>query len=61
MLKNVNLQRILQEFHDFQKENNHQLDDIKDELNKTNQRIGEAEDRIGNQIANNGASNEKHA
>lgn len=28
------------------KENNSQLDDIKNELNKTNQRIGEAEDCI---------------
>lgn len=42
----VNMERILQEIQLFQRENNHQLEDIKDELNKTNQRIEEAEDRI---------------
>lgn len=41
----VNLERILTEIQDFRKENSRQLDDIKDELNKTNQRIGEAEGR----------------
>ena len=42
----VNLERILQEIQDFRKECNCQLEDIKNELNKTNQRIKEAEDRI---------------
>lgn len=42
----VNMEMILREIQDFRKENNRQLDDIKDELNKTNQRIEVAEDRI---------------
>ncbi|KAI2660320.1 LINE-1 type transposase domain-containing protein 1 [Labeo rohita] len=42
----INLERILEEIQNFRKENNRQLDEIKIELNKTNQRIGHAEDRI---------------
>lgn len=42
----VNLERILEEIQSFRKENTRQLDEIKGELNKTNQRIGHAEDRI---------------
>lgn len=42
----ISLERILEEIQNFRKENNHQLDEIKIELNKTNQRIGHAEDRI---------------
>lgn len=37
----VYMEQILQEIQDFRKENSRQLEDIKDELNKTNQRIGE--------------------
>ncbi len=32
------MERILQEIQDFRKENSRQLGDIKDELNKTNQK-----------------------
>lgn len=42
----INLERILEEILNFRKENNRQLDEIKIELNKTNQRIGHTEDRI---------------
>ena len=42
----VNMERILQEIQEFRRENSQQLDDIKDEINKTNERIKEAEDRI---------------
>ncbi|KAL0152328.1 hypothetical protein M9458_052051, partial [Cirrhinus mrigala] len=42
----INLERILEEIQNFRKENSRQLDKIKIELNKTNQRIGHAEDRI---------------
>lgn len=42
----TNLDRILEEIQSFRKENNRQLDEIKTELNKTNQRISHAEDRI---------------
>lgn len=42
----INLERILEEIQDFRKDNNRQLDEIKTELNKTNQRISHAEDRI---------------
>lgn len=42
----VNMERILQEIQEFRKENSQQLDDIKDEIKKTNERIKEAEDRI---------------
>lgn len=42
----VNMERILQEIQDFRQENNEKLSGIKEELDKTNQRIGEAEGRI---------------
>lgn len=40
------MERILQEIRDFRQENSQQLGDIKEELNKTNRRVREAEDRI---------------
>ncbi|KAI2650820.1 LINE-1 retrotransposable element ORF1 protein [Labeo rohita] len=42
----INLERILEEIQNFRKENNRQLDEIKIELNKTNQRISHAEDQL---------------
>ena len=42
----VHVEWILQEIQEFRRENSQQLDDIKDEINKTNERIKEAEDRI---------------
>ena len=43
----VNMERNFQNIQDLWKDNKCQLEDRKDELNQTNQRIEEAEGRIG--------------
>ena len=42
----ANMERILREIRDFRHENSRQMGDIKEELKKTNRRIGEVEDRV---------------